>query len=46
MRDIDKNFGKKRGNGILNTTISMVTKTIYENRRNGRASHINKILGI
>ena len=31
------------GNGILNTTILIVEKTIYKNRQIVRAPHINKI---
>ena len=40
MNDIDKVSGTKKGNGILDTTILMVKKTIYENRQK-RAPNIN-----
>ena len=37
MNDIEKVFGTKRGNGILNTTLLMV-KTTYDDRQKGRGS--------
>ena len=43
MSDIKKTFGTKRGNGISNTIILMVKKTIDKNRQTGRAPHINEI---
>ena len=36
ISDIYKVFGTKRGNGLVNTTILMVKKTIYKNRQKGR----------